>query len=392
MNYKFPVITHIDPVLEAIEGRDEFIIAKKDGYNVISYVVTKDDTFSYSDWHAGTIRRECRGLIFDEKTGEIRRRPFHKFFNVNEREETQMNMFSLDNYHELYHKLDGSMVTPFRVGTGMDNIRWATKMGITDVAMQVEEFIAGANWNYQDLAYECLALGITPIFEWCSKKQQIVLEYPEDMLVLLAARYIESGLYLRHNALVELGERFNVKVCANVERTFISANNFSSLVGETKEETDREGYVMVFDFGHRIKIKTDWYVRLHKMYDKLRYDRNIAQLIMHDELDDMIPTLLKDQKDRVLEYSENFWYAFDAKLEYLHNKCRKIAIAHSFDRKDIAINVAPSMDKNDRFFMFKYLDGRHFALELMDYLKKKMNTNKMYDETWKWLNENTNTK
>ena len=389
MNYEFPVITHIDPVLKAIEGHDEFIIAKKDGYNVISYMVVKDDTFSHPDKWIESVRRECRGLIFDKTTGMIRRRPFHKFFNVNEREETQSSQFSLDVPYELYHKLDGSMVTPFMNGDNIENIRWATKMGITDVSMMAETFIAGGNWNYHDLAFECIQNNITPIFEWCSEKQKIVLEYPEDRLVLLAARDIYSGRYLGHDEIVDLGERYEVETCGKVDKSSIV--DFGSLVNETRNETDREGYVLAFGDGHKVKIKTDWYVRLHKMYDKLRYDRNIAQLIMYDELDDMIPTLLKDQKDRVLEYQNTFWNAFDTKLEYLHNKCREIAIAHSFDRKDIAINIAPGMDKNDRFFMFKYLDDRHFALELMDYLKKKMNTNKMYDETWKWLNENTNT-
>ena len=39
MNYDFPVIKNISDVLPAIEGRDEFVVAEKDGYNVINYNV-----------------------------------------------------------------------------------------------------------------------------------------------------------------------------------------------------------------------------------------------------------------------------------------------------------------------------------------------------------------
>ncbi len=100
MNYEFPYISTISDVLLAIEGRDEFVVAEKEGYTVINYNVMMADTFpdviddqasgmfEQYDYYAA-LRRECRGIIFDTATGEILRRPFHKFFNVNEREETQ---------------------------------------------------------------------------------------------------------------------------------------------------------------------------------------------------------------------------------------------------------------------------------------------------------------
>ncbi len=39
MNYQFPVIKNISQVLPLIAERKEFVVAVKDGYTVINYVV-----------------------------------------------------------------------------------------------------------------------------------------------------------------------------------------------------------------------------------------------------------------------------------------------------------------------------------------------------------------
>ena len=55
MNYEFPIINKISDVLPAIEGRDEFVVAEKEGYTVINYNVMMADTFP-----------DVRGIIKDD--------------------------------------------------------------------------------------------------------------------------------------------------------------------------------------------------------------------------------------------------------------------------------------------------------------------------------------
>ena len=92
MFYKFPEINHIIDVLPHIEGRNEFRIFDKEWYKVINYVVAFEETFQWDDNDpvGSAIRRECRGLVFNQD-GVIISRPFHKFFNVDEKDETQTN-------------------------------------------------------------------------------------------------------------------------------------------------------------------------------------------------------------------------------------------------------------------------------------------------------------
>lgn len=194
MYYKFPKIEKLNDVLPAISGREEFVVAERDHYVVVNYLVAMDDTFpevagDNSDIYA--IRRELRGIIFD-KEGKIICRRLHKFFNVNERAETQTDKIDISRPHVILEKLDGSTITPIPVD---GNIRWGTKMGITEVALGAEEFVA-KNPQYQELAKWCIENGKTPIFEWISRKQRIVIDYENDDLVLIAIRDNITGEYM----------------------------------------------------------------------------------------------------------------------------------------------------------------------------------------------------
>ena len=202
MNYNFPEIRTIDDVLPHIEGREEFIVAERDFGTVVNYVVAMQDTFEmYPNGfnngrlqqydYGGAVRRECRGIKF-YRDGTIAARPFHKWFNVGEREETQIHAIDMNVPHTIEEKLDGSMIHPMFVD---GYVRWMTKMGITSVSMQAEEFIA-KNTKYKEFATWCLSNGLTPIFEWCSPFNQIVVPYEKDQLTLLAVRETISGKYV----------------------------------------------------------------------------------------------------------------------------------------------------------------------------------------------------
>lgn len=204
MNYNFPEIKHINEVLPAIDGSVEFIVVDKGDYKVINYVVMNDDTFpEIHGMHTlagpvdpimNAIRRECRGLVFDQNGVLINRR-FHKFFNVNERPETALEKIDWSKPHYILEKLDGSMVSPCKIN---GHIRWMTKMGITDTSMEAEYFVA-THPEYQLFADEMLSSGYTPIFEWVSNKNRIVLDYPEDNLILTAIRNMYNGRYLPYS-------------------------------------------------------------------------------------------------------------------------------------------------------------------------------------------------
>ena len=377
MNYKFPIIHHINDVLPHVEGRDEFVVAERDFGTVINYVVAKQDTFDMTDSNdvGGAIRRECRGLIFD-KDGNIMSRPFHKFFNVNERDETQSHAVDMTQEHIVMEKMDGSMIRPLLVD---GYLRLGTKMGVTTVSMQAEEWLA-AHPNSEELKgwlRGWMIAGVTPLFEWISPDNQIVLEYPEPDLVLLAVRDTHTGEYL--------------DIHGNDHIPFTKVKEYSSVDGslgdyiaKQRQAEGREGDIIRFADGHHLKIKNDWYVRIHKAMDRVRFDRNIVNLIVHEEIDDVVPMMPEKEIARIREFEDRFWAAFRAKhaaLAILSAAAKELP-----DRKTVATEFIPTIEpKTIVPMIYKVLDGHEPRDILLDQVTRNIGSNARWDAFAEWF-------
>jgi len=196
MNYKFPEIKTLSDVLPHVEGRSEFVVAEREFGTVVNYMVTKPDTFVMDgpDDVGGAIRRECRGIKFN-LDGNIIARPFHKFFNIGEREDTQPNVLDFSVDHTVYTKEDGSMAHPIMFN---GTVRWCTKMGLTDISAYMDTFCA-KNPKYNQFAYDCITGGYTPLFEYVGPFNKVVIDHAEENMVLLAVRNTITGEYVNIN-------------------------------------------------------------------------------------------------------------------------------------------------------------------------------------------------
>jgi RNA ligase len=183
----FPVINKINDILPFIKDHPNFYVNKKDDYIVIDYILNTPDMFLNPE------QKECRGILFYED-GRIMSRRLHKFFNFNEREESRLENVDLSEPHVILEKLDGSMVTVLYT---KNQIRWGSKAGITFITNQVEDFIEKqTNINYIKFGEILYNMDYTPIFEWCSRKNRIVIDHPVDKLILLAIRNNITGEYV----------------------------------------------------------------------------------------------------------------------------------------------------------------------------------------------------
>lgn len=379
MNYRFPEIHTIDDVLPHIEGREEFIVAERDFGTVINYVVAMQDTFDMTgpDDLGGAIRRECRGLIFD-KEGKIMSRPFHKFFNVNEREETQTHEIDLSQSHVVMEKMDGSMIRPILVD---GYLRLATKMGVTEVSMQAEEWLAAHSHSehLKQWLHWCMDTDVTPIFEWVSPFNQIVLAYEEADLVLLAMRDNETGEYhMPYSCPFTVVPQYG-----SVE------GNIVDYVARQSQAEGREGDIIRFADGHMVKIKNDWYVRIHKALDRVRFDRNIVNLIINEEIDDVIPMMPVDVVRRVRQFETDFWNAFSLTQDRLAVFDTTSALVYGDDRKRIALEFIPTLErKEDAQFIFRMLDGHDLRKLMLDHIEKCISSNKKWDACAEWMGMN----
>lgn len=368
MKYKFPIIECLDDVLPAIEGRNEFIIAERVGYTVVNYVVANTHTFDMTgpDDVLGAIRRECRGIKFFPN-GKIAARPFHKFFNIGEREETLPNNVDLSVSHVIMEKLDGSMIHPINID---GQLRLATKMGLTDVAAQAYEILTVA----QGICLESnVRGGITPLFEFVSPENKIVLTYDQAELVYLGSRVNRTGEYVTDPY---TARKFPVvKMYGSVKIPVID------YIDSIRGQEGREGDIIRFADGHMMKIKSNWYVRIHKAMDYVRVDRNIIALALNEELDDVLPMLQIEERTRASKIVEDFWIEFENKLNHLYKLVDIAKHDFNMDRKRIALEFIPTLAcKDDGKFLFHAANGRDLREALLNQAKAAVGNTTNYEK------------
>ena len=178
--------------------------------------------------------------------------------------------------------------------------------------------------------------GKTPIFEWCSRKQRIVVDYPEDRLVLIAIRDNITGEYSTYEALNNLVGPFKIEVVKAYAGT---TANMEHLIAETRAAEDMEGWIILFDDGQMLKVKGDWYVRIHKTKDNLIWEKNLIELLVNEKLDDTKPYMLEEDLKRVEAFETDFWIGIHDTVKRYEDYFRSMQ-AIKMDRKTWEIGRA----------------------------------------------------
>lgn len=337
-------IERIEDVLPHVEGRKDFVVKVADGYTVVDYVYADRDTFDHP------VRRECRGIKFGADEGRIIARPFHKFFNVGERDETQPGRIDWSSSHVVTEKLDGSMIHPAVVD---GQVRLMTRMGITDVSERCE-----AEWldRISGPVEDHLENGLTPIFEWVSPQNRIVVRYPEDRLYLLAIRETLSGKYMslpfvRSTALV-----FGVNAPSVLASD--AYGDWTGLSRYCEEMEDREGFVVWFEDGNAVKVKAPWYVTRHRALDGLRFENHVVKLVLDGGIDDVLPLLSTDERTRL----ENFEYDLNQAMTIRAHAIKvwmkdALETVGTGDRRAFAALVKNEIEPSFQSIAFRAYDG-----------------------------------
>lgn len=169
-----------------------------------------------------------------------------------------------------------------------------------------------------------------------------------------------------------------------------SINSFEtieSLISYTRALEDAEGFVIAFDNGHRLKIKADQYVRIHKTVDRIRFDRHIVDLILNEEVDDVLPMLPKHEADRLHTFAKNFGERLHATVEN-YERYWNTVVASGLDRKRYAQEWMPTIKVNDSFapqYVFGRFAGHNGRDMILQHIAKHLTSNVKWNECAKWL-------
>ena len=209
-------------------------------------------------WNDWTL--SCRGLIMN-KNREVIARPFPKFFNLGEME----SQIIPNEPFEVFDKVDGSMGVlywannqPFIATRGSFNSEQSKKAN--SILYQ----------KYQDNLSK-LDRSKTYVFEIIYPENRIVVDYGDrEELILLGIIDTQTGI---EEPLQNIGFPLVTQ--------FNGVRDLSKL--KSLEENNREGFVVKFKSGLRIKVKFDEYQRIHRIVT------NVSSIDIWDYLKNGLP-------------------------------------------------------------------------------------------------------
>ena len=180
-----------------------------------------------------------------------------------------------------------SMVTPVLLPSGA--IKFKTKKSFETKEAALADQLAATN-SRQHFIMFLLTAGMTPTFEVTSPRFPIVLKYDTDELTLLHIRENVTGRYLTEAEIAMLQPPF--PVVENLIDQFYGDGlpaklvSWEKLKAAAETRTGIEGWIIQFDDGEMVKLKTQWYNELHHAVTFTRW-RDIARAVCDDKADDL---------------------------------------------------------------------------------------------------------
>eukprot|EP01091_Cochliopodium_minus_P015180 TRINITY_DN5321_c0_g1_i1.p1 TRINITY_DN5321_c0_g1~~TRINITY_DN5321_c0_g1_i1.p1 ORF type:complete len:423 (-),score=140.90 TRINITY_DN5321_c0_g1_i1:31-1299(-) len=354
-NSVFAVNIKLEEALECIKNCREFKVTEIDDLVYINYRFCNKSTFPDPEtakdektkrlWH---IKRECRGIIFFKETGLVAARRFHKFFNIGESDETAEEKIDLSQPHTIVTKYDGTLVSPVKT---KGNVIFASKSGDNNIKKIIEERYLlqyeDKGKSIYDFCDEWINKGCTPLFEWCSLRTRIVLEYENDLLVLLAIRENVSGNYIPYNEVVNSAKNFkNVFVAERWNNEGGKIDDIKEWMKNIKSEEKIEGFVIQFNDGRMYKVKTEWYferTRKDKQEYSFNSERNIWNIILKQEIDDAAPYMDTKLKNSVENFSVQLYKKIEELSDWATEYVKKYA---HMDKKDFVSHCHKNVPAN----------------------------------------------
>lgn len=232
------------------------------------------------------ITKMCRGLILDQD-GNVIAKGFDKFFNLEEHTSEEIP----NEPFEVFEKLDGSLGILFWYQG-----QWilATKGSFTsEQSIRAKEILNKYN-------YHPIPKGYTTLVEIIYPENRIVCGYGnEESLVVLSMINNSSGKELDYTSLLYISDETRMPVV----KKYDGINDYKTL--KSLISKDREGYVVRFRNGFRMKIKGEEYVRLHRIltgfsnvdiWEYLKDGKNIDELLdrVPDEFDKWVKTTISN--------------------------------------------------------------------------------------------------
>ena len=234
--------------------------------------------------------REMRGICFIFNTdGSLFKRYIllEKFFNLNQVPGSMYSDVKDLVIKSITNKEDGSISSFLLMPDG--KIIGKSKMGFDNDQAKGINRIYRTNKNIKKFVDWSISKDYVAIFEFVSPTNRIVLKYNNEELILLRIRDNKTGKHL--NIKDYINEIGSIRIAP-----FEDENSLDELIEKSKNETGREGWVITFENGQMVKIKTSEYMALHGLLTNDLYREHILiGYILEDKIDDILGQIPEEE-------------------------------------------------------------------------------------------------
>jgi len=272
-----------------------------DGYKVVSfkYFLCEYNHFENPIPSKPEVKGfDMRGVTFVfNKDGSLYKKflMLPKFFNLDQVESTLYHNVRDKKIKSVTEKEDGSLVAFMALP---DDKVFAKTIGSfdneqTNAAMKIFNEDTKVSITVKAFLY----IGHTPLFEYVSWDNRIVLKYSKPELRLIGYRNNITGEFVP-------GYRENAMGC--ITPKLLTNTSLDELIEKSKIEKDKEGWVVEFEDGQMIKIKLLWYWNLHglRTVNVFREDF-IIKNYLEEKLDDIVSQLDYVEDEDAFKFIDN---------------------------------------------------------------------------------------
>ena len=322
----------------------------------------------------------CRGLIVDGNWNIIAR-PFEKFFTIDQLTTLRNSVHHLygmkfknmfDGPFRAFDKADGSLGILYPIG---DKMAIASRGAFeSEMAIKATKMLADMGLDSRDMwkqymngGWSCLTRDFTFMFEIIYPENRIVVDYGnQEKLVLLDVINKENGY--RSDGMFRMA---STKFEAVKEYTHIKT------IEDLEEDAydGREGYVLVFDSGLRVKWKYDEYKKLHRIVTGLNENVIWDWCLEGKNLE----VALDKVPDEFYNWAKKIWDELHARFDAIHTEVgmEYKRLNKELSRKDIALLIK---DYKYKGLIFAILDGKEYKETIWRIVKEDYKNEKQVSE------------
>lgn len=251
----------LDPAALAVEIEQGYVTERK--HPTLPLAILNYGAKTQHAWRWNDVTEQCRGLIYDTRDGRVVARPFKKFFSADQLKVAGIDI-PADEPFTAYEKLDGSLGISYCDDDG--------KMYIATRGSFVSEQAVEATRMLREYEADS-GLQLTPtwtfLFEIIYPQNRVVVDYANRRaLVLLAMIDTTTGEEMPDVVTSDVAQAMDF----DRPSVYDGLTSFHEALSALDDDTlfkDREGMVLRFNNGLRVKLKTADYLHYHRLVTRV---------------------------------------------------------------------------------------------------------------------------